>query len=248
MARTGKAARSSKKEETLVAKAGHAALDNPIAAGGAVVMGLTACLIAANALGLQPGRHPAPFFTTRDRTDLPQLPEPGGRRAGVQIQEISTLVLDVQMELRKAGVYEGPLDGLNGPATQRAIRAFERRAGLPETGIANEALLAHIGLHGDLPAKAFIAVPRPKPILTGATPAGQAPFEPEVRADPWLKKVQQALSDHGYGPLEADGLMGSNTTSALKRFELDNDLPISGKPGPDVIRRLEMLSGRQLGV
>ena len=85
----------------------HIALDNPVAAGGAVVMGLTSCLIIANAIGLQPGRHPAPLFSTRERAEELVLPEPSGRRNDLQVQEISTLVLDLQISLRRIGLYEG---------------------------------------------------------------------------------------------------------------------------------------------
>lgn len=236
-----------KHNETFLSRASHAALDNPVAAGGAVVMGLTACLIIANAVGLQPGRHPAPLFSTRERPESLLLPEPDGRRPGLKVQEISTLVLDVQISLRKLGLYEGPLDGLNGPATERAIRAFERKAGQVETGEASEALLALVLMHGDVPAEALTPMPRAKPGFAG-TIADYQSNRPaaEVDSDPALIKLQQALSDYGYGPLTADGVMGSNTSDAIKRFELDNALPLTGEPGPKVIKRLEMLSGRSL--
>jgi len=244
---TGKAP-PPKTQETLIARAGHVALDNPVAAGGTVVMGLTACLIVANAIGLQAGRHPAPLFATRDRTDDVKLPEPDGRRGGVKIQEISTLVLDVQIALRKLGLYEGPLDGLNGPATERAIRAFERRAGQPEKGEASEALLALVLMQGDeVPVSGLIPVPRAKPGFAGTADTYRASAEAsDIDSDPVLLKVQKALSEFGYGPLQADGLMGANTTAAIKRFELDHALPLTGEPGPKVIERLEMLSGRSL--
>ena len=59
-------------------------------------------------------------------------------------------------------------------------------------------------------------------------------------------RIQKALSELGYGPLKADGLMGANTTAAIKRFEFDRGLPMTGTPGPKVIERLEMVSGRKL--
>jgi len=252
MAKTRKSAKQAKSQpstgsETFMSRAGHAALDNPVAAGGTVVMGLTACLIVANAVGLQPGRHPAPFFQTRERPDAMQLPEPDGRRTGLQIQEISTLVLDLQISLRKIGLYEGPLDGLNGPATERAIRAFERRAGQVETGEASEALLALVLLQGDAPATGQVPVPRAKPGFSGTVadnPAVEA--DAGVDADPALMKIQKVLSELGYGPLKADGLMGANTTAAIRRFEFDRGLPLTGVPGAKVIERLEMVSGRKL--
>ena len=221
--------------------------DNPVAAGGSVVMGLTACLIIANAIGLQPGRHPAPFFSTRDRADLVQVPEPDGRRTGLKIQEISTLVLDLQNSLRRLGLYEGPLDGLTGPATDRAIRAFERRAGQVETGEATEALLALILMQGNAPLEANIPIPRLKPRFSG-TVHTQAEIDvgSDVDSDPTLLKIQKTLSDLGYGPLSVDGLMGTNTAAALKRFELDRGLPITGVPNAKTIERLEMVSGQKL--
>lgn len=252
MAKPRKTAKQSNRQaeapsESLMARAGHVALDNPVAAGGTVVMGLTACLIVANAVGLQPGRHPAPFFATRDRPDAVQLPEPDGRSPGLQIQEISTLVLDLQISLRKIGLYEGPLDGLNGPATERAIRAYERRSGQVETGEASEALLALVLLQGDAPAEGQVPVPRTKPGFAGTvSQAGPSGDDAGVDADPKLMRIQKALSELGYGPLKADGLMGANTTAAIRRFEFDRGLPMTGVPGPKVIERLEMVSGRRL--
>jgi peptidoglycan hydrolase-like protein with peptidoglycan-binding domain len=257
MAKAKKTTRQAKSQqvkppESLMAKAGHMALDNPVAAGGTVVMGLTACLIVANAVGLQPGRHPAPLFTTRDRPDTMQLPEPDGRSPGLQVQEISTLVLDLQISLRKIGLYEGPLDGLNGPATERAIRAFERQAGQIETGEATEALLALVLMQGENPmASVHGPVPRPKPGSSGTVsevgaPSLDADGGAEIDVDPKLKKIQQALSELGYGPLKADGVMGANTNAAIRRFEFDRGLPMTGEPGTKVIERLEMVSGRSL--
>lgn len=259
MARARKKDIQPKPQETLMSRAGHIALDNPVAAGGAVVMGLTSCLIIANAIGLQQGRHPAPLFSTRERAEELILPEQSGRGNDMQVQEISTLVLDLQISLRKIGLYEGPLDGLSGPATERAIRAFERRAGQAETGKANEALLALILLQGEAPQSSFIPIPRPKPGVAGGSSRGVEPVlaagttEPalaagtaEQEADPHLQKIQKALSDLGYGPLKADGVMGANTTAAIKRFELDRGLPLTGEPGSETIERLEMVSGLSL--
>ncbi|WP_305988784.1 peptidoglycan-binding protein [Roseibium sp. MMSF_3544] len=247
MARAKKKNETQKTSETIMARAGHIALDNPVAAGGAVVMGLTACLIIANAIGLQPGRHPAPIFATRDRPEAPRLPEPDDRRSGLQVQEISTLVLDLQISLRKIGLYEGPLDGLSGPATERAIRAFERRSGQAETGEASEALLALILLHGDAPQASFVPVPRAKPGSSGTVmQVEDRVASADVDTDPMLMRIQKALSELGYGPLKADGVMGANTTAAIKRFELDRGLPLTGEPGPKTIENLEMISGRSL--
>jgi peptidoglycan hydrolase-like protein with peptidoglycan-binding domain len=94
-------------------------------------------------------------------------------------------------------------------------------------------------------------VPRPKPGVSGtASQASAQPLDADggagIDVDPKLKKIQQALSELGYGPLKADGVMGANTTAAIRRFEFDRGLPMTGEPGPKVIERLEMVSGRSL--
>lgn len=43
-----------------------------------------------------------------------------------------------------------------------------------------------------------------------------------------IKSVQQKLNDLGYKPGPADGLMGSNTRAALKKFQDDKGLSVSG--------------------
>lgn len=221
------------------------ARDNPVAAGGMVVMALTGCLIVANALGLQSGRHPAPLFVTRDRADVPAMIEPADR-IGVETQVVSPLVLDLQTAFRRLGLYEGPLDGLNGPATERAIRSYERSQGRAETGKPSEALLALVTLNGVTPQSSYIPVPARKPGTTRSAAVTVENSRQDPPSDPALLQVQQLLSDLGYGPLRADGLIGENTASAIKRFELDRGLPITGRLTPEFIARLEMVSGQKI--
>lgn len=53
-------------------------------------------------------------------------------------------VRDIQRELSRRGLYRGPIDGINGPNTQAAIRSYEQRYGLLVDGQASPALLAHM--------------------------------------------------------------------------------------------------------
>jgi hypothetical protein len=45
-----------------------------------------------------------------------------------------TTVVEVQRRLARAGYYHGPIDGIMGPQTRRAIRAYERDRGMPAYG------------------------------------------------------------------------------------------------------------------
>lgn len=47
-------------------------------------------------------------------------------------------VIEIQTALRKHGFYVMAVDGLPGPGTRRAVRAFQSRIGAPETGVLTE--------------------------------------------------------------------------------------------------------------
>lgn len=55
-------------------------------------------------------------------------------------------VARVQERLARSGYYEGSVDGVMGPRTRSAIRAYERRHGLPVDGVIDSQLLATMGL------------------------------------------------------------------------------------------------------
>jgi len=57
-----------------------------------------------------------------------------------------SVVVQVQRRLASAGFYSGPIDGVMGRGTRRAIRAFERSHGLPVDGTIHRRLLATMGL------------------------------------------------------------------------------------------------------
>jgi hypothetical protein len=57
-----------------------------------------------------------------------------------------SLVVQVQRRLASAGYYSGPIDGVVGSGTRRAIRAYERSHGLPIDGAIHRRLLATMGL------------------------------------------------------------------------------------------------------
>ncbi len=57
-----------------------------------------------------------------------------------------SVVSRVQERLARGGYYAGSVDGLMGPRTRSAIRAYERRHGLPIDGVIDRQLLSTMGL------------------------------------------------------------------------------------------------------
>ena len=69
----------------------------------------------------------------RHRHRPPTAPPPARPAADPLIEEIQAL-------LAERGYRPGPTDGVAGGRTADAVRAYQKDAGLPETGIADEAL------------------------------------------------------------------------------------------------------------
>ncbi len=90
------------------------------------------------------------------------------------------LVAQVQANLTRRGLYEGPVDGVMGAKTEAAIMFYQETRGLPQTGVADAAVL-------DLLKKdnaEFNVVPPDRPAdVTGAI-AAKAPQKPVEKPAP----------------------------------------------------------------
>jgi LysM repeat protein len=124
----------------------------------------------------------------------------------------------VQVALRALGFYRGAIDGLVGPQTVAAIRAAQRKAHLPVTGLADKRTRATLG-------------PLGRPLLgTRVMRAGTFGFDVAV--------LQFLLARRGVykGPL--DGYFGAGTNSALRRYQRRMRLAADGVVGPRTLAAL----------
>lgn len=88
------------------------------------------------------------------------------------------LVLNTQMELNAAGYAAGRPDGINGPRTANAIRAYQANHGLAQDGQPSMALLDHMrARRGAQPA-----APAPTAAYTAPAPVQPAPITPPPTA------------------------------------------------------------------
>ncbi|MGU3492797.1 peptidoglycan-binding protein [Xanthobacteraceae bacterium A53D] len=146
------------------------------------------------------------------------------------------VVADVQRELARRGYYDGPADGLTGPKTDAAVRAFQQNMRLNVTGEANAALLAQVRR-----APAGPVPPAGLPEVTGAIrPPGEMPASPRILA------VQRTLAKLGYGPIKVTGRMSPETRQAVQRFERDRNLPADGEISDRMVRELAAVSGMSI--
>ena len=70
----------------------------------------------------------------------------GYNRSGYDSYANGSIVIQVQSRLARAGYYRGPIDGVMGPRTHYAIRAYERDHGLRVDGMISGQLVRNMGL------------------------------------------------------------------------------------------------------
>lgn len=146
----------------------------------------------------------------------------GPRDAGLPVLPVQAMdtmeeafVRAAQKELRGHGYHAGPVDGIDGPRTRAAVRAYQRDAGLPVTGVADQALVDHL----------MFAQPK-------VTRFAEA--ETGVVLD-----VQRELAKRGYYLGPVDGLEGPITRRAVQAFLADAKVPVDQSITPrlrDAIR------------
>jgi hypothetical protein len=127
-------------------------------------------------------------------------------------------VAALQVGLQTHGLYMGPIDGITGPATAKAIRRLQARARLEVDGIV-----------GPKTRRALGRFARHR--------LGSRPLEIGRRG--WdVASLQFQLAEHGFPSGAFDGIFGPHIHSALRRFQEFAGLEQDGVAGPATLRAL----------
>lgn len=132
----------------------------------------------------------------------------------------------VQEALHDLGLDPGPIDGIYGFQTARAVRAFQKRQGLHTDGVVGRATWSRLA---EEEAGKALQGRTLRGALFGAT-AGE-----DVRA------LQLALDKAGLEPGQIDGVYGPNTERAVVAFQRARGLLVDGLVGDETWDRLEAL-------
>jgi peptidoglycan hydrolase-like protein with peptidoglycan-binding domain len=131
--------------------------------------------------------------------------------AGPAAAGVNPQLAGLQVALRAQGLYCGAIDGIAGPATAKAVRAFQRRAKLPVDGIAGPRTRAKLGPLG-----------RP---LFGSRQLKAGDFGWDVSV------LQYLLNRRGLYRGPYDGYFGAVTAKALERYQTKRRLLADGVAG-----------------
>ena len=121
---------------------------------------------------------------------------------GSRDAEGESAVASLQRRLQELNYLEGRADGIFGDATEAALRQFQARNGLKETGALDAQTRAAL--------ESALAVPMPTPEPT--------PLAKGAKGD-GVREVQQALRAYGFMTGSADGDFGKLTDEGLKLFQ-----------------------------
>ncbi|MGI9374052.1 MAG: peptidoglycan-binding domain-containing protein [Hyphomicrobiales bacterium] len=214
---------------------------------------ISALAIGWNALVSQSGRMPAPGLADAGTSSTVAIVRSLDEQS-TPAPVASAMVLEIQTSLKEMNYYDGVLDGLNGPATHKAVSNYQTRFGLPKTGKADADLLAHLKYSQKLdeatqftgstpPRSEDVSQPSAEEIpLPPALPQAGSAVAEEGSLD--LALVQQGLSELGYQPGPVDGKMGQKTRIALQSFQRDRGLAVTGELSPKVLSELRKVTGQ----
>jgi hypothetical protein len=125
----------------------------------------------------------------------------------------------LQVALREQGLYRGTIDGVAGPMTAHAVRAFQRRAGITVDGIAGPQTRRALGRLG-----------RPLWGKRKVLARGMVGWDVSV--------LEFFLARRDLRPGAVDGRFNRRTAAAVRRLQRRKHLSVDGVVGPQTLRAL----------
>ena len=129
---------------------------------------------------------------------------------------------NVQVALHNLGYAVGTPDGVIGPKSRAAIRAYQVDSGLPASGEPS------IALHEKLQASLAQRSGQAKPVPQTAPTVGSAT----------ISEAQTELRQRGYAITVITGTANAETAAAVRAYQADARLPITGDINSDLMQQL----------
>ena len=220
--------------------------DNGLKADGVAGASTYAKLFAADTLAK--GATPTPVPE--------QTPAPGMEEAGIPVEAsyetlrkgtVSADVAMMQQALIDLGYLSGEPDAIYGTATERAVRAFQKKNGLGVDGTAGSKTLSLLYSIDAVAAATATATPAPnsgtaKATATPAPTAAPSTSLKQGSKGDAVKEMQETLIRLGYLTGKADGIFGAKTYAALVAFQRANKLTADGVAGTKTMKALNSSS------
>lgn len=126
----------------------------------------------------------------------------------------SELVAQIQSALRQRGYDVDVVSGRMDALTEKAIRSYQRNRGLLVTGEPSRELLTLLE-------------------------EGQAQ-DAQLSRREQIRRIQEALNARGYEAGPADGVMGPKTRDAVRTYQSDAGMPVTGQISRELLANLDI--------
>jgi len=150
-------------------------------------------------------------LTSRAASEASPSASPSSTSAPAPANNVAT----AQQRLKDDGYYAGTIDGVLGPNTVAALRAYQRDHKLSVTGRLDSPTVRS---------------------LMSETRTASAPTPPSPAMDVFA--AQRELKRHGFYSGPIDGVIGTATAAALRAYQHDRGLTVTGRLDEPTVRSL----------
>lgn len=242
--------------------------DHPRESAGFMLGMAATAAIFINALFLQSGPHPSPWFgarpaeTVMEKTPLAEI----GPRPGVFAPALPNAMTPNRFQL-PAAPAAAPRAATNvtaSPAPRaRAMIVADLQRELSRKGFYDgpadgvwggqtdaalrdfaEASGARIAIEANEDTLRAVAAATVKASPKGATKAD--PIAELIAPPKRVQAVQRALADYGYGQIKPTGTFNPDTQRAIEKYERDHKMPVTGEISDRLVRSLAAMTGRTI--
>lgn len=137
----------------------------------------------------------------------------------------------IQLELNAAGFPTGTPDGIYGPDTEAAVRAFQQSRGLDVDGVVGPRTWGALQGADVASPPAPSAAPAPSDAPPTSAAAAPGVYRIGDRGEE-VRTIQTELKSAGFDPGPIDGVYGGGTAAAVRAFQTSKGLPADGVVGP----------------
>ena len=153
----------------------------------------------------------------------------GSSPTRLQRESSGSAVTQLQERLKTLGYFEGEATGFFGPLTESAVIAFQTAQSLAPDGIVGAATLSALDT---------------ATVSGSRTAANDGILRPSQEIQVGVETLQRKLRDIGYYSGALDGVYGSGTEEAVRRFQRDRGLTSDGIAGPITLTALDTEADR----
>lgn len=119
----------------------------------------------------------------------------------------------IQQQLKKLGLFQGEITGFFGPQTETAVKRFQLKKGLHADGVVGTGTYKYLFQSANKTQSSSVKTASATKHVIG------------------MKDIQAALKTLGYYTSKIDGVSGSNTENAIKKFQKSNHQTADGIVG-----------------